>query len=102
MYVQPSRATPCPPEGGPYIQRKILTQHLCSFVLNSYCRRLESPFQRHDVRFFTEGPNDFHYFTDLMIEWRKCLTPAAETPNMAVAPAAAFPSIVVPLIRMPE
>jgi hypothetical protein len=44
----------------------------------------------------------FHYFTDLMNGWRKCLTPEAETPNMAVAPAAAFPSIVVPLIRMPE
>jgi len=44
----------------------------------------------------------FHYFTDLMNEWRKYLTPAAETSNMAVAPAAAFPSIVVPLIRMPE
>jgi len=44
----------------------------------------------------------FHYFTDLMNEWRKCLTPEAGTPNMAVAPAAAFPSIVVPLIRMPE
>jgi len=43
-----------------------------------------------------------HYFTDLLNEWRKCLTPAAETSNMAVAPAAAFPSIVVPLIRMPE
>jgi hypothetical protein len=43
-----------------------------------------------------------HYFTDLMNEWRKCLTLEAGTPNMAVAPAAAFPSIVVPLIRMPE
>jgi hypothetical protein len=48
------------------------------------------------------GPNDFHNFTDLMNEWRKYLTPEAGTPNMAVAPAAAFPSIVVPLIRMPE
>jgi len=44
----------------------------------------------------------FHYFTDLMNEWRKGLTLEAGTPNMAVAPAAAFPSIVVPLIRMPE
>jgi len=44
----------------------------------------------------------FHYFTDLMNEWRKYLTLEAGTPNMAVAPAAAFPSIVVPLIRMPE
>ena len=45
---------------------------------------------------------EFHDFADLLIEWRKCLTAEAGTPNMADAPASAFPPIVVPLIRMPE
>ena len=45
---------------------------------------------------------EFHNSTDLLIEWRKYLTREARTPNMAVAPASAFPPIVVPLIRMPE
>ena len=47
-------------------------------------------------------PNEFPDLTDLFIEWKKYLTPEAATLNMAVAPASAFPPIVVPLIRMPE
>jgi hypothetical protein len=47
--------------------------------------------------------NEFPELTDLFY-WRTKipLTPEAHTPNMAVAPASAFPPIVVPLIRMPE
>jgi hypothetical protein len=46
--------------------------------------------------------NEIRDLTDLFIEWKKGLTPDAHTLTMSVAPASAFPPIVVPLIRMPE
>jgi hypothetical protein len=50
-----------------------------------------------------QSSNEFPELTDLFY-WRekKLLTPEADTPNMSIAPASAFPPIVVPLIRMPE
>src|SRR5258706_14884302 len=94
---------PCPPEGGLYRQLQILTQHLCSFVLKFLVRAPNKVLSRYTGADSHKGTlMYFHYFTDLMNEWRKYLTLEAGTPKMAVAPAAAFPSIVVPLIRMPE
>jgi hypothetical protein len=46
--------------------------------------------------------NEILYLTDLVIRWKKDLTPEASAFKMSFAPAAAFPPIVVPLIRMPE
>ena len=49
-----------------------------------------------------ESANQITDLTDLFIGWKKGLTPDARTLTMSVAPASAFPPIVVPLIRMPE
>jgi hypothetical protein len=47
--------------------------------------------------------NEFPELTDLFYGRKKnLLTLDAHTRNMSVAPASAFPPIVVPLIRMPE
>jgi hypothetical protein len=87
--------------GPTYNARFLHNIYVLSFlILTAEAGKARSSFVTLD--FSQRSPNDFHYFTDLMKGWRKCLTPEAETPNMAVAPAAAFPSIVVPLIRMPE
>jgi len=45
---------------------------------------------------------DFQNLPICLLEWKKCLTPEADTPIMSLAPAAAFPSPEVPFIRMPE
>jgi hypothetical protein len=49
-----------------------------------------------------KSSNGIPDLTDLFIRWKKFLTAETRTPNMADAPASAFPPIVVPLIRMPE
>jgi hypothetical protein len=61
--------------------------------------RVDSPGGLQPAQFYS---NEIPDLTDLFIEWKKDLTPEASTLNMAIAPAAAFPPIVVPLIRMPE
>src|SRR5258708_40287411 len=64
--------------------------------------RLGWTVRRARSRFPHGNSNGIPDLTDLFLGWRKFLTPDAGTPNMAVAPASAFPPIVVPLIRMPE
>jgi hypothetical protein len=49
-----------------------------------------------------KGLMDFFILPICLSDYRNHLTPGADTPMMSVAPAAAFPTYEVPLIRMPE
>jgi len=60
-------------------------------------------------KFYSEGQiganknsKEFPNSTDLIICTENHLTPEADASIMSVAPAAAFPTYEVPLIRMPE